>query len=58
MVAVSAAVRLAEKKELRQWYLKITDYAEKLLDRLKDLDWPERVKVQQANWIGKIPKSH
>ncbi len=43
-----------EKKELRQWYLKITDYAEKLLEGLKDLpEWPEAVKLQQANWIGK-----
>jgi leucyl-tRNA synthetase len=43
-----------EKKELRQWYLKITDYAEKLLEGLKDLkQWPEAVKLQQENWIGK-----
>ncbi|NEO38012.1 MAG: leucine--tRNA ligase [Moorea sp. SIOASIH] len=43
-----------ERKLLRQWFLKITDYAEELL---KDLDtltgWPERVKLMQANWIGK-----
>src|SRR3989344_3916784 len=42
-----------EKKELRQWYLKITAYAEKLIEGLKDLDWPEPVKIQQINWIGK-----
>lgn len=42
-----------EKKEMKQWYLKITAYAEKLLEGLKTLDWPERVKVQQENWIGK-----
>ncbi|HTL39809.1 MAG TPA: leucine--tRNA ligase [Methylomirabilota bacterium] len=42
-----------EKKELRQWYLKITDYAEKLLEGLKTLNWPEPVKIQQENWIGK-----
>ncbi|MDI6821083.1 MAG: leucine--tRNA ligase [Patescibacteria group bacterium] len=42
-----------EKKELRQWYLKITDYAEKLLEGLKTLDWPEKIKIQQENWIGK-----
>ncbi len=42
-----------EKKELRQWYLKITEYAEKLLAGLKDVDWPEQVKVQQENWIGR-----
>ncbi|MDY6897644.1 MAG: leucine--tRNA ligase, partial [Cyanobacteriota bacterium] len=43
-----------ERKLLRQWFLKITDYAEELL---KDLDklpgWPEQVKTMQANWIGK-----
>ena len=42
-----------EKKKMRQWYLKITAYAEKLLDGLKTLDWPERIKVQQENWIGR-----
>ncbi|MES2224050.1 MAG: class I tRNA ligase family protein [Patescibacteria group bacterium] len=43
-----------EKKNLRQWYLKITDYAEKLLEGLTDLpEWPEPVKIQQENWIGK-----
>ena len=42
-----------EQKELRQWYLKITAYAEKLLEGLKSLDWPERIKIQQENWIGK-----
>jgi leucyl-tRNA synthetase len=43
-----------EKKELRQWYLKITAYAEKLLQGLEELpEWPEAVKSQQANWIGK-----
>jgi leucyl-tRNA synthetase len=44
---------IVEKKEMKQWYLKITAYAEKLLDGLKTLDWPERVKIQQENWIGK-----
>ncbi len=42
-----------EKKELRQWYLKITAYAEKLLDGLKKLDWPEQIRLQQENWIGR-----
>jgi leucyl-tRNA synthetase len=43
-----------EKKELRQWYLKITEYAEKLLEGLKNLpEWPDSVKLQQENWIGK-----
>lgn len=44
---------IVEKKEMRQWYLKITDYAEKLLQGLDELDWPEPVKQQQRNWIGK-----
>ncbi|MEC4891650.1 MAG: leucine--tRNA ligase [Oscillatoria sp. PMC 1051.18] len=43
-----------ERKLLRQWFLKITDYAEQLLDDLDKLaGWPERVKLMQANWIGK-----
>ena len=36
-----------------QWMLKITDYAEKLLEGLDNLDWPEQIKEQQRNWIGK-----
>ncbi|MEL1222391.1 MAG: leucine--tRNA ligase, partial [Candidatus Neomarinimicrobiota bacterium] len=36
-----------------QWILKITDYAESLLDGLDDLDWPENIKELQKNWIGK-----
>ncbi len=42
-----------EKRDMRQWYLKITAYAQKLIDGLKDLDWPDPVKTQQINWIGK-----
>ena len=41
------------KKMLRQWVLKITDYADRLLEDLKDLDWPEPIKIMQENWIGK-----
>jgi len=41
------------QKELKQWFFKITDYAEKLLDGLEDLDWPESIKLMQKNWIGK-----
>ncbi|MEO8637640.1 MAG: leucine--tRNA ligase [Candidatus Taylorbacteria bacterium] len=41
------------KKPMRQWVLKITDYAEKMLDGLKDLNWPESIKESQRNWIGK-----
>ncbi|ACK70292.1 leucyl-tRNA synthetase [Gloeothece citriformis PCC 7424] len=43
-----------ERKMLRQWFLKITDYAEQLLNDLDKLPgWPEKVKLMQANWIGK-----
>lgn len=41
------------KKNLRQWMLKITAYAERLLKDLEQLDWPEKVKKMQADWIGK-----
>ncbi len=45
---------LVEKKFLSQWFLKITDYAEELLEGLKQLPrWPERVKLMQENWIGR-----
>lgn len=41
------------KKNLSQWYIKITDYAKRLLDGLDDLnDWPSKVKQMQSNWIG------
>ena len=42
-----------ERKALRQWILKITDYAEKLLEGLNELDWPESTLTMQKNWIGK-----
>lgn len=41
------------KKNLRQWMLKITEYADRLLDDLQELDWPEKVKKMQAEWIGR-----
>ncbi len=41
------------KKNLRQWMLKITEYGERLLNDLDKLDWPEKVKKMQADWIGK-----
>ena len=41
------------RKPMRQWVLKITEYAEKLLEGLDDLDWPESTKEMQRNWIGR-----
>ena len=41
------------RKPLKQWMLKITAYAERLLEDLEELDWPENIKKQQRNWIGK-----
>lgn len=41
------------RKPMRQWMLKITAYADRLLDDLEDLDWPESIKDMQRNWIGK-----
>jgi leucyl-tRNA synthetase len=41
------------KRDLEQWYFKITHYADELLRELDNLDWPERVKVMQRNWIGR-----
>ncbi len=41
------------QKKLEQWFFKITDYAEKLLDNLEEIDWPQRIKEMQKNWIGR-----
>jgi len=41
------------KKKLPQWYFRITDYADRLLDDLDDIDWPENIKAMQRNWIGR-----
>lgn len=41
------------KKELTQWYFKVTEYADELIDSLDDLDWPESIKTMQRNWIGR-----
>ncbi|KQL48925.1 leucyl-tRNA synthetase [Brevibacillus choshinensis] len=42
-----------ERRPMKQWVLKITAYAERLLDDLEDLDWPESIKEMQRNWIGR-----
>lgn len=44
---------LVEQKNLTQWFFKITNYAEELLSGLDKIDWPEKTKVMQRNWIGK-----
>ena len=44
---------LVEKKTLKQWLLKITEYADKLIDGLQSVDYPSRIADQQINWIGR-----
>jgi leucyl-tRNA synthetase len=44
---------VVERRDLEQWFFRITDYAQQLLDDLDLVDWPERVVVQQRNWIGR-----
>jgi len=44
---------LVERKNLEQWFFKITDYADELLNEVDGLEWPERVKTMQRNWIGR-----
>ncbi|MCA9349977.1 leucine--tRNA ligase, partial [Candidatus Saccharibacteria bacterium] len=44
---------LVEKKRLKQWFFRITDYADELLDQLDNLDWHDNIKQMQRNWIGK-----
>src|SRR3954470_14200042 len=44
---------LVEAKQLEQWFFRITDYADRLLDDLDTVDWPEHVKTMQRNWIGR-----
>lgn len=41
------------KKEIEQWVLRITKYADRLLEDLKEIDWPEKIKEMQKNWIGR-----
>ena len=42
-----------EKKKMKQWFFKITVYADELLDEIDQLDWPEKIKTMQKNWIGR-----
>ena len=44
---------LVERKNLEQWFFRITDFAEELLNDIDTLEWPERVKTMQRNWIGR-----
>ncbi len=44
---------LVEQREIDQWFIRITDYADELLDDLDSVDWPEQVKTMQKNWIGR-----
>jgi leucyl-tRNA synthetase len=46
------------KRELTQWYFRVTDYAQRLLDNMDDLHWPERVLTLQRNWIGRSEGAH
>ncbi|MFA5780637.1 MAG: leucine--tRNA ligase, partial [Elusimicrobiota bacterium] len=44
---------IVEKKDLEQWFFRITKYADKLLQNIETIDWSENVKIAQRNWIGK-----
>ncbi len=44
---------LVKQKEVKQWFFKITEYADELLDAIEDLDWTDTVKTAQRNWIGR-----
>lgn len=44
---------VVEKRDLEQWFFRITDYAERLLNNIEGLDWTEKVRIAQRNWIGK-----
>ncbi|WP_393959201.1 leucine--tRNA ligase [Priestia megaterium] len=47
-----------ERRPMKQWMLKITAYADRLLEDLDDLDWPESIKEMQRNWIGRSEGAH
>ncbi|MBR3254544.1 leucine--tRNA ligase [Candidatus Saccharibacteria bacterium] len=42
-----------EKKKMKQWFFKITEYADELLEEIDNLEWPEKIKTMQKNWIGR-----
>ena len=44
---------LVDRRDMEQWFYRITTYAQELLDDLDDLDWPEKVKIMQRHWIGR-----
>ncbi len=44
---------VVQRRDMEQWFYKITDYAQELLDELDNLEWPDRVKLMQRNWIGR-----
>ncbi|MBQ9018382.1 leucine--tRNA ligase [Candidatus Saccharibacteria bacterium] len=44
---------VVEKKKMKQWFFKITEYADELLDDIDSLDWPDKIKTMQKNWIGR-----
>lgn len=44
---------LVEKKSMKQWFFKITEYADELLEEIESLDWPQKIKTAQTNWIGR-----
>jgi leucyl-tRNA synthetase len=49
---------VVERKNLKQWYFKTTDYAQDLLDGLDRIEWPEKIKEMQRNWIGRSEGAH
>lgn len=51
--ACERCASVVEKRNLEQWYFRITNYAEPLLNNIKDLDWADKVRAAQTNWIGK-----
>jgi leucyl-tRNA synthetase len=46
------------RRNLRQWMMRITAYADRLADDLDRVEWPEKVKIMQRNWIGRSDRRH